>query len=61
MILLTTGWTAPYAREQYVAIYLTYMKDGIVKCPMVACSPMEDIADFSSRAHMNYNFHIGMV
>jgi hypothetical protein len=30
--LLFDGWTAPYAREQYCAIYATYMKDGKVMC-----------------------------
>ena len=51
---LITGWTTPYAREQYLAIYLSYTKNEIVKCPLVAYSPMDDIADFSSRAHINF-------
>ena len=52
--MLSTGWTAPYAREQYVAIYATYSKDGKNMCPLLACSPMEAIADFSALAHVNF-------
>jgi hypothetical protein len=30
------------------------MKDGKVMCPLLACSPMDAIADFSAAAHVNF-------
>lgn len=30
------------------------MKNDKVMCPLVACSPMDDVADYSSRAHVKF-------
>ena len=52
--LMIDGWTAPHCLDHYVGVIALYTENGELKCPVLACSPMESIANFVAEAHSEY-------
>ena len=52
--LIIDGWTAPHCLDHYVGVIALYTENGVMKCPVLACSPMDSIANFSAEAHRDY-------
>ena len=44
--LMIDGWTAPHCLDHYVGVIALYTENGELKCPVLACSPMESIAKY---------------